>query len=46
MIDPLYKAMDLLVPMDQQLRNLNVMRSVWQAKKDEEAAVSAVSAKS
>ena len=34
MIDPLYKAMNLLVPMDQQMRNLDMMRGVWQAKKD------------
>ena len=38
MIDPLYKAMDLLVPMEQQLRNLDVMRSLWQSRKDSAAA--------
>jgi len=43
MVKPLYEAMDLLVPMERQLLNLEDMRSYWQTKKDEKAAKAAVS---
>jgi len=38
MIFPLYEALDLLVPMDLQLKNLNERFKFWQKKKDETAA--------
>ena len=36
MITPMYTAMDLLVPMAQQLKNLDTMYTYWQAKKVEQ----------
>ena len=40
MITPLYDAMDLLVPMEEQLSNLDDMFRFWQAKKDAAASAS------